>query len=145
MFLVRHHPTSYSILRLNKNFSGKLCPFPLIAVVRDAQAVRYNYKPESDFSFILCDIPIMVLEVYSDKHAEKHYESDRPRLLIQAACLVRLWNHLLGDRVIVIMAVYVDKDFNASCYFLFQGNGLNPARVCRSFIEPALYSHPSAG
>ena len=87
----------------------------------------------------------MVLEVCSDKHAEKLSESDRPQLLLQAACLVRLWNHLLGERDVVIMAVYVDKDFTASRYLLLQDNRPNVARVHRSFIESVLYSHPTAG
>ena len=87
----------------------------------------------------------MVLEVCSDKHAEKLSESDRPQLLLQAACLVRLWNHLLGERDMFIMAVYVDKDFTASRYLLFQENSPNTARVRRSFVESVLYSHSTAG
>jgi hypothetical protein len=65
----------------------------------------------------------MILEVCSDKEADKRFESDRPRLLIQAACLTRLWNHLLGGREMVIMAIYVEKDLIVSRYLFFQGNG----------------------
>jgi hypothetical protein len=99
----------------------------------------------SDFSFSLCDIPIMVLEVCSDKHAEKLSKSDRPQLLLQAACLVRLWNYLLGKRDMVMMTVYFDKDSTASRYLLFQGNSPNVARVRGPFIESVLYSHLTAG
>ena len=140
---IQRHLLSYTLICF---FSGKLWPFPLIArVFEGGQATRYNYNPKSDFSFSLCDIPIIILAVCSDKHADKLSESDRPRLLIQAACLVRLWNHLLGERGMVIMAVYVDKDFIASRYLLFQEKSSNAAQVRRSFIESVLYSHPSAG
>ena len=140
---IQRHLPSYALICL---VSGRLWPFPLIAeVFEDAQAIRYNYRPKSDFSFSPCDIPIIILEVCSDKHAQKLSESDRPRLLLQAACLVHLWNHLLGGRDMVIMTVYVDKDFAVSRYLLFQDNDSNSARVCRSFIESVLYSHLSAG
>jgi hypothetical protein len=127
-------------------FSGRFWQFPLVAEVSEGDSVtRYNYQPKSDFSFSLGDIPIMILEVCSDKQADKESESDRPRLLIQATCLTRLWNHLLGGREMVIMAVYVERDLIVSRYLFFQGNGPNSAPVRCLFIESALRSHPNAG
>ena len=38
-----------------------------------------------------------------DEYAEKQSESDRPLLLLQATCLIRLWNHLLGGRDMVVL------------------------------------------
>ncbi len=38
-------------------------------------------------------------------------ESDRRRLLLPAACFVRLWNHQTGGRDNVVMAVYIDQLF----------------------------------
>ena len=87
----------------------------------------------------------MILEVCSDKQADKGSESDRPRLLLQAACLTRLWNHLLGGREMVIMAVYVAKDLTVSRYLFFQGNDPDSAPVRCLFIESAFCSHSTTG
>jgi hypothetical protein len=72
----------------------------------------------------------------------------RPRLLLQATCCVRLWNHLLGERVVSwLLWPSTLTDFTTSCYFLFQGNGpnLNAVQVRHSFIGSVLHSHPTAG
>ena len=130
------HPFSF--------FSGRPWQFPLAAEVSEGDVTtRYNYQPKSDFSFSLYDIPTMILEVFSDKQADEQSEFDRPRLLIQAACLTRLWNHLLGGREMVIMAVYVEKDLIVSRYLFFQGNGPNPPPVRCLCIKSAFCSHPT--
>jgi hypothetical protein len=52
-----------------------------------------QYTPKSDASLCINKFPHLVLEVYSSQS-----QSDRNRMLLQAACLARLGNALRGTR-----------------------------------------------
>jgi hypothetical protein len=70
------------------------------------------------------DFPHFLLEVNSQAN-----ESEKFRMLLQAACMARIGNQLrtsAAGKPIVIMAVYVDKDFVARQYFLYQPEVTSP-------------------
>ena len=89
-------------------------PFPLVVHVRGEK--KLCYTPRSDFHMRIRDFPHLLLEVNSQPN-----ESNRYRMLLQASCLARLGNSLRASTSrgpIVIMAIYINKDFKASQYLL---------------------------
>jgi hypothetical protein len=100
--------------------SDKHLLFPLLIESDDCDE-KMTYTPRSDFSVSIRDFPHLVLEVNS----QKANRSDENRMLLQAACFSRISNWLRGpthDKPIVIMAIYIDKDFNACQHILYQPN-----------------------
>jgi hypothetical protein len=88
-------------------------PFPLVVHVRGE---KLCYTPRSDFHMRIRDFPHLLLQVNSQPN-----ESDRYRMFLQASCLARLGNSLRASTSggpIVIMAIYINKDFKASQYLL---------------------------
>jgi hypothetical protein len=78
------------------------------------------YTPRSDFHVSIRDFPHIVLEVNSQAHRGDEY-----RMLLKAACIARIGNWLRDSthsEPIVIMAIYIDKNFNAHQHILYQPN-----------------------
>ena len=92
------------------------------------------------------DFPHFLLKVNSQSN-----EGDQFRMLLQAACIVRIGNWLRAStsgKPIVIMAIYIDKHFTAypdnhgiaslqkkkkvRLFFFFQVNPANSMCYCRS-------------
>jgi len=89
---------------------------PFIAVISHEEKLEYySYRPRSDASFLIHRLPFVLVEVESnDDHR------DEVRMLIQAACVVRLANEWTEapangnlnpdpDHNFVAMAIYVEK------------------------------------
>jgi hypothetical protein len=60
-------------------------------------------------------IPLLLLEVSSDSS-----ETDKDRMLLQASCLVRLGNALMEKPEFLVKAIYIDDNFKATEFTLFQ-------------------------
>ena len=75
----------------------------------------YQYTPRSDFSIVINNFPVVLLEVCSD-----HSKTDSCHMQLQASCLVRLGNVLMASPEFVIKAIYVDDDYQATEYTFFQ-------------------------
>ena len=100
--------------------------FPFRLVVR-AQGEKLCYTPRIDFHMRIRNFPHLLLEINSQPN-----ESDRYRLLLHASCLARLGNSLRASTSrgpIVIMAIYIDQDFEASQYLLHQ-----PVATCTEVL-----------
>ncbi|KAH9034851.1 kinase-like domain-containing protein [Lactarius pseudohatsudake] len=94
--------------------SNKPWPLNLCVSVHDKP---YRYTPRSDFSIILNGLPVLLLEVSSDPG-----RADERRMLLEAACLVRLGNSLLrtASRNFLVKAIYIDANYHAIEHTLFQ-------------------------
>ena len=95
--------------------SDTLLPLHLV-VETPNEAMKYT--PKSNFHMCIKDFPHFLLEVNSQSN-----EGDHIRMLLQAACISRIGNWLQTStprKPIVIMAIYIDKDFNAHQHFLYQ-------------------------
>jgi len=77
----------------------------------------YQYTPRSDFCIVVKDLPVLLLEVTSDKD-----RVDERRMILQASCVVRLGNALLKDKSpkFVLKAIYVDEGYNAVEHTFYQ-------------------------
>lgn len=79
-----------------------------------------RYTPRSDFRVSIGTFPHIVLEVNSQANG-----SDEFCMLLQASCLARIGNWLRApthNKPVVIMAIYIDKDFKAHQHILCQPN-----------------------
>jgi len=82
-----------------------------------------KYTPRSDFRMSINDFPHIVLEVNSQTNG-----GDEFGMLLQAACISRIGNslrdpsHPTHDEPIVIMAIYIDKEFKARQHIVCQPN-----------------------
>ncbi|KAI9449743.1 hypothetical protein BJY52DRAFT_1227617 [Lactarius psammicola] len=67
------------------------------------------------------NVPILLLEVDSTPPNEV----DRHRMILQAACLVRMGNALLNDRspTYIVKAIFIDQNYKATEYTLYQKEG----------------------
>lgn len=90
----------------------------LVVVAQDTGGQQFQYSPRSDFSISMGGFPHLLLEVSSDKLKER----DKNRMLLQASCLVRLGNALLGDQssTFFVKAIYINHDYCAVEYTLYQ-------------------------
>ena len=96
--------------------SDRQLPFPL--VIEPDGSEKMTYTPCSDFRVSIRDFPHLVLEVNSQPTS-----SDEKCMLLQAACFSRISNWLRGPRrrePVVIMAIYIDKNFKARQHILCQ-------------------------
>jgi hypothetical protein len=97
--------------------SGTGLPFHLVIETNDGDQ-KMRYTPRSDFHVSIRDFPHIILEVNSQANG-----GDEFRMLLQAACISRIGNWLrasTSDKPIVIMAIYIDKQFQAHQHILYQ-------------------------
>ena len=100
-------------LDLDILLSNKPWPFH---VALSVNGKLYWYWPRSDFSIFLKNFPDLIIEVTSDKGlADKH------RMLLQAACLVRLGNTLFQTLTpdFIVKAIYIGPAYQAKEYTLY--------------------------
>ncbi len=110
-----HQRLAWRLRYLIRCDSNTLFPFHLVI---EAPGQNFMYSPRSDFHMCIKDFPHILLEVKSEQN-----QSDRYRMVLQASCICRIGNWLRAPtygKQIVIMAVYVDEDFNAFQYLLYQ-------------------------
>ncbi|KAH9964146.1 kinase-like domain-containing protein [Russula dissimulans] len=96
---------------------GTGLPFHLVIETNDGDQ-KMRYTPRSDFHVSIRDFPHIILEVNSQANG-----GDEFRMLLQAACISRIGNWLrasTSDKPIVIMAIYIDKQFQAHQHILYQ-------------------------
>jgi hypothetical protein len=84
-----------------------------------------SYSPNSDFLLNTPYVPIIINETVSPTN-----ESDRCRMLLQAMVYVRVGNHLRTSRNLVILCFYLNTDFEAERYLVYQASTDNTNRVC---------------
>jgi hypothetical protein len=87
-------------------------------LIVDLPGSRRQYTPQSDASLSINNFPHLVLEVTSDPLQE----SDRNRMLLQAACLARLGNALRQDLAhpFIVSAIYIDNQLRAIWHLVYQ-------------------------
>ncbi|KAI9435402.1 hypothetical protein BJY52DRAFT_1197588 [Lactarius psammicola] len=86
----------------------------------------HKYTPRSDIFMSIEDFPHLLIEISSDKTNKR----DKSRMLLQAACLVRLGNRLITDNssTFFVKAIYINYDYHADEYTLYQ-KGSEPDKV----------------
>ncbi|KAI0254966.1 hypothetical protein BJV78DRAFT_807834 [Lactifluus subvellereus] len=93
-------------------------PFKLIISIESQQ--KYRYTPRSDFHVSVDRLVSLMVEVQSDKN-----QSDRNRMLLQAACAARL-GHLSYNHPFIVVALYIENSGRVTRYFLFQRDDADP-------------------
>ena len=96
-------------------YDSDTLPFHLVI---ETSAEKMRYTPKSDFHMCIKNFPHLLLEVNSQSNEGDHF-----RMLLQAACICRIGNWLRAStpgKLIVIMAIYVDKNFKAHQHFLYR-------------------------
>ncbi|KAI9446954.1 hypothetical protein BJY52DRAFT_1228556 [Lactarius psammicola] len=113
-----HH--SYSLLR---HLSSGLEDSGKINLVR-----TYFLVTVHGLSIFMNNFPVLILEVESDSN-----KTDRDRMLLQAACLVRLGNALIKskDPNFFIQAIYIDLNYVTKEYTFFKDESDCLARIKR--------------
>ena len=94
---------------------------------------RCSYQPKSDYLFSYGDVPRISVEVCSDATNE----SDRYRLLLQSALLVRTINTVqhTGNSFVTI-AIYIARGLSADWYLVYQSSkDDNQVGTMSSWIE----------
>ena len=78
---------------------------------------KAEYTPRSDALLCINHFPHLILEIVSEGN-----QSDRVRLLLQAACLARLGNKLgqNSKSPLIISAIYINNDLAAEWNFVHQ-------------------------
>ena len=77
-----------------------------------------RYTPHNDFHMSIRSFPHIILEVNPKPNG-----SDEFHMCLQAACISRIGNRLralTSDKPIIIMAIYIDKEFKAHQHILCQ-------------------------
>jgi hypothetical protein len=97
-------------------------------------AAKRQYIPRSDASLSINGFPHLVLEIMSREN-----QSDRNRMLLQAACLARLGNALRPDAVhpFIVSAIYIDEELRAKWHLVFQPDRSNDA--VRLILQDAVH------
>jgi hypothetical protein len=93
--------------------SGGDWPFKLIVSVEHPKN-EYRYTPRSDFSVFIDKLACLLVEFQSEKD-----QSDRNRMLLQAACAARLGRQMYNNTFIVV-ALYIETSGRVIRYFIFQ-------------------------
>ena len=94
---------------------------PLLIKIVNNNQTETKYAPHNDFHLSIRQFPHIILEVNSQVN-----EGDENRMLLQAACLCRKGNQLrnsdsdLKDTPVIIMAIYISKEFKARQHLLCQ-------------------------
>ena len=91
----------------------------------DSESDPRSYSPNSDFLLNTPYVPIIINETISPPD-----ESDRCRMLLQAMVYVRVGNHLRTSRDLVILCFYLNRNFEAERYLVYQASTDNTDRVC---------------
>jgi hypothetical protein len=91
----------------------------------DNESDPRSYSPNSDFLLNTSYVPIIINETISPKN-----ESDRCRMLLQAMVYVRVGNHLRTSNDLVILCFYLNSNFEAERYLVYQTSTDNTDRVC---------------
>src|SRR6267154_5607603 len=97
-------------------------PFKLIVSVESTQK-ECRYTPRSDFHVSVDRLVYLLVEVQSERD-----QSDRYRMLLQAACAARLGRQIYNNQLIVV-ALYIENSGRMTRYFVFQRDGADPT-VC---------------
>jgi hypothetical protein len=84
-----------------------------------------SYSPHSDFLLNTPYVPIVINETVSLQN-----ESDRCRMLLQAMVYARVGNYLRTHRNLVILCFYLNANFEAERYLVYQDSTDNSNRVC---------------
>ncbi|KAH9163361.1 hypothetical protein EDB89DRAFT_1912738 [Lactarius sanguifluus] len=135
-YRARAEPHIYSLLRrfaTNHTSPHRMMaqfdvPWSLhLVTTRETDQTLYQYTPRSNFFMSIKGFPHLLREISSDKLKQR----DQRRMLLQAACLVRLGNKLITENspleppTFFLKAIYIDHDYNAAEYTLYQ-RGLVP-------------------
>jgi hypothetical protein len=96
----------------------------IIKQVHDESNPR-SYSPNSDFLLNTPYVPVIINETISPKN-----ESDRCRMLLQAMVYVRVGNYLRDSRDLVILCFYLNTNFEAERYLVYQSSTDNGNQVC---------------
>ncbi|KAH9016350.1 hypothetical protein EDB85DRAFT_1898174 [Lactarius pseudohatsudake] len=90
-------------------------PWPF-SLVLDVEGNNHRYTPRSDFSILIGNFPVLLVEVASASDG-----TDQFRMLLQAACLVRLGSTLVksGSRYFHVKAIYINSHYIATEYTLY--------------------------
>ena len=91
----------------------------------DNESDPRSYSPNSDFLLKTPYVPIIINETISPKD-----ESDRSRMLLQAMVYVRVGNYLRTSRNLVILCFYLNTNFEAERYLVYQASTDNTNQVC---------------
>jgi hypothetical protein len=105
-------------------------PFPLVVNV-ESENRQYHHTPKSEFYFTVNDVPHLVCEVQSDASGQ-----DRVRMILQAACVVRLQNFTRknSDDPFVLMALYFNSPFQVEQHLFFQMDPSNATEVSIQYL-----------
>ncbi|PCH37414.1 hypothetical protein WOLCODRAFT_167472 [Wolfiporia cocos MD-104 SS10] len=106
---------------------------PSILVGDRSPKTSYTYKPKSDFMLSTASalpdksaLPLILGECVSDPENE----TDRARMLLQAAVYVRVGNHFRrGDNAFVQLCIYLNKNLEAERYLVYQDDRSNDDAV----------------
>jgi len=91
--------------------------FHLVIEANDCDS-KMRYTPHNDFHMSIRSFPHIILEVNPKPNG-----SDEFHMCLQAACISRIGNRLralTSDKPIIIMAIYIDKEFKAHQHILCQ-------------------------
>jgi hypothetical protein len=94
-------------------------PFKLIVSIEPPKK-KYRYTPQSDFHVSVDQLVYLLVEVQSERD-----QSDRYRMLLQAACAARLGRQIYNNPFIVV-ALYIENSGRVTRYFIFQRDGADP-------------------
>ncbi|PCH37321.1 kinase-like protein [Wolfiporia cocos MD-104 SS10] len=132
-FYKDQHFTGYLVDRILANVDGVLYnksveAMPSMLVSDRSPKNSYTYKPKSDFMLstasALSDksaLPLILGECVSDPENE----TDRARMLLQAAVYVRVGNHFRGDKAFVQLCIYLNKNLGVERYLVYQDDRSN--------------------
>lgn len=81
----------------------------------DNESDPRSYSPNSDFLLNTPYVPIVINETVLPKN-----ESDRCRMLLQAMVYVRVGNYLRTSHNLVILCFYLNTNFEAERYLVYQ-------------------------
>jgi len=90
----------------------------------DNESDPQSYSPNSDFLLNTPYVPIIINGTKSPKN-----ESDHCRMLLRAMVYVRVGNYLLTSRNLVILCFYLNTNFEAERYLVYQASTDNTNRV----------------
>jgi hypothetical protein len=86
----------------------------------DSSRKKFHYTPRSDFHVSVDRLVYLLVKVQSDI-----YQSDRYRMLLQAACVARL-GYMFYNNPFIVVALYIENFGRVTRYFLFQRDGTDP-------------------
>jgi len=117
--------------------SNRSWDLPLIA---DVFGEKSKYTPNSDASLRINKFPHLVVEVASNDK-----ESDRYRMLLQAACLARLGRVLRQSSAppVIVSAVYINNELSAEWHLVYQPRADVP--TVGLILQRLLTTYVSAG